>query len=199
MWVYPERIDTQVPSDVVIVNELDETALRKLRAGGKVLLLPNIKRVKGDVAIGFSSIFWNTAWTRGQPPHTLGIMCDPQHSVFASFPTDNHTNWQWWELITGSAAMVLDDLPTRLRPLVQPIDTWFESRRLGLLFEAQVAGGKLMVCSMDLEQDLSHRIVARQLRHSLLAYMHGDAFTPAVTVTPAAVRGLFRPLPRLSQ
>jgi hypothetical protein len=198
VWVYPDRIDTQVPSDVVIVNELDETALRKLRAGDKVLLFPNIKRVKGDVAIGFSSIFWNTAWTRGQPPHTLGIMCDPQHSVFASFPTDNHTNWQWWELITGSGAMVLDDLPARLRPLVQPIDTWFESRRLGLLFEAQVAGGKLMVCSMDLEQDLSHRIVARQFRHSLLSYMHGDAFAPAVTVTPAQIRGLFRPLPQLS-
>ena len=46
--------------------------------------------------------------------------------------------------------MVLDDLPPELRPIVQPIDTWFEARRLGLVFEARVAGGKLLVCSMDL-------------------------------------------------
>jgi hypothetical protein len=36
-------------------------------------LLAKLGDELGKVAIGFSSIFWNTAWTRGQPPHTLGI------------------------------------------------------------------------------------------------------------------------------
>ena len=64
----------------------------------------------GKVALGFSSIFWNTAWTRRQPPHTLGILCDPKHPLFASFPTDNHSNWQWWYLVSRSGAMILDRL-----------------------------------------------------------------------------------------
>ena len=33
---------------------------------------------------GFSSIFWNTAWTHHQAPHTLGILCDPRGPAFAS-------------------------------------------------------------------------------------------------------------------
>ena len=71
-------------------------------------------RVRGDesrpVALGFSSVFWNTAWTRGQAPHTLGILCDPEHPAFEAFPTDFHSNWQWWYLVTRAAALVLDDL-----------------------------------------------------------------------------------------
>ena len=60
-----------------------------LKKGGSVLLLTfgKVGKTKGaQVAIGFSSIFWNTAWTNNQPPHTLGILCDPGHPVFSGFP-----------------------------------------------------------------------------------------------------------------
>ena len=126
-------------------------------------------------------------------PHTLGILCDPEHPVFASFPTDYHSDWQWWQLIHGSAAMVLDDLPPELRPLVQPIDTWFEARRLGLLFEAQVGSGRLMVCSMDLSSDLEGRLVARQMCHSLLNYLNSPDFQPQSQVKLDALDALFTP------
>jgi hypothetical protein len=144
------------------------------------------------VALGFSSVFWNTAWTRNQPPHTLGILCDPAHPVFAAFPTEYHSNWQWWDLIHGAAAMVVDRLPRDLFPLVQPIDTWFENRRLSLLFEARVSGGKLMVASMDLTTDLDARPAARQLRHSILRYMGSPAFDPARVVAPEEIVALMR-------
>jgi hypothetical protein len=192
LWVYPPATPADPPAGVHVTASLDDAALAKLKAGGTVLLCVDGKRVKGDVAIGFSSIFWNTAWTRNQPPHTLGILCDPRHPVFASFPTESHSNWQWWELVHGSGAMVLDGLPPGLRPLVQPIDTWFKNRRLGLLFEAKAAGGKLVVCSMDLDGDLANRPVARQLRASLFAYLAGASFSPKVEVTPDQVRALVR-------
>ena len=158
-----------------------------------MLVLADPETVRGEVAIGFSPVFWNTAWTRGQAPHTLGILCDPAHPVFRAFPTRFHSDWQWWELIRGSAAMVLDDLPPGLRPLVQPIHTWFEARRLGLLFEARVHGGRLMVCSMDLESDLEDRHVARQMRHSILRYMETEAFDPPGELTSEQVLSLFGP------
>jgi dipeptidyl-peptidase-4 len=68
------------------------------------------------VALGFSSIFWNTAWTRRQAPHTLGILCDPEHPAFGAFPTDSHSNWHWWYLVTRAGAMILDGLPKELEP-----------------------------------------------------------------------------------
>ncbi len=118
---------------------MDGRAESILEDGGSVLLLAcgKIREEKGaKVEIGFSSIFWNTAWTRGQAPHTLGILCQPDHPVFSEFPTEYHSNWQWWDPVSHSQAMILDHFPATLKPLIQPIDTWFENRRLALAFEA---------------------------------------------------------------
>ena len=192
IWVFADWLDAATPPDVVIAERLDDATLERLRDGEKVLLMPPSGAVKSESKIGFSSVFWNTAWTGGQAPHTLGILCDPDHPAFADFPTEYHSNWQWWELVHDAAAMMLDRLPSQLRPLVQPIDTWFENRRLGLLFEARVGGGRIMVCSMDLRSDLEQRMVARQLRHSLLRYMSSDAWQPENELDTESIRGLLR-------
>ena len=192
-WVYPESPETD-PKEVWITHTLDKKALKKLSRGGSVLLLSHgqVNKAHGaEVAIGFSSIFWNTAWTGGQAPHTLGILCDPEHKVFQDFPTEYHSNWQWWDPVTRSQAMILDHLPADLKPLIQPIDTWFENRRLGLLFEAKVKGGKLMVCSIDLSHDLESRPVSKQLLLSTLEYMNSPEFHPETELDPALIRELF--------
>ncbi|MBN1482112.1 glycoside hydrolase [candidate division KSB1 bacterium] len=179
-WVYPDEIDLNT-QDILITNVLSNEVIDKLLNGANVLLnlFGKIREGKGaEVAIGFSSVFWNTAWTSDQAPHTLGILCDPQHPVFADFPTEYHSNWQWWDIIHSSQAMILDDLPPALRPIIQPIDTWFYARRLGLLFEAHVGQGKIVVCSIDFAKDLESRLASRQLYAGLLAYMHSDKFAP---------------------
>jgi len=190
VWVFPEQLDAAAPKEIRIVETLDEQALAWLKRGEKILLMPRAEQVKSDVALGFSTIFWNTAFTNKQPPHTMGILCDPAHPVFHDFPTDYHSDWQWWELIHGAAAMILDGLPPKLRPLVQVIDDWFENRRLGLLWEAKVGAGRLMVCSMDLRSNLDQRLVARQLRRSLLDYMASDDFQPKVEVEAGWVEAI---------
>ena len=156
-----------------------------LKKGGSVLLLNygKIGKEKGaGVAIGFSTVFWNTAWTNNQPPHTLGILCDPKHPVFKDFPTEDHSNWQWWDPVSHSQAMILDSFPAKLKPLIQPIDTWFENRRLALLFESKTGGGKLVVCSIDLKNITDDRPVSKQLLLSILNYMNSKSFNPRVEV-----------------
>ena len=145
------------------------------------------------VEMGFSSIFWNTAWTHRQAPTTLGILCDPRHPALAEFPTEYHSNWQWWYLISQAGAMILDDLPKELRPIVQVIDDWVTARKLGLVFEARMGAGRLCVCSIDLRKDPEHNPVARQMLHSLLRYMNSSSFKPAVALSPAEVRSLMAP------
>jgi len=162
-----------------------------------VLLLAPPATVRSDVALGFSPVFWNTAWTRGQAPHTLGLLCRPEHPALATFPSEAHADWHWWELVHGAAAMELDALPTELQPIVQPIDTWFENRRLGLLFEARVGEGRLLATSMDLTTDLSQRPVARQMRESLSSYVASSEFAPAVEVSAREIAALFRQPPTL--
>jgi hypothetical protein len=89
--------------------------------------------------------------------------------------------------------MILDDLPKELRPTVQVIDDWVTSRKLGLVFEARMGAGKLLVCSVDLRKDLEHNPVARQMLHSLFHYMGSPRFKPTVALTPAEVRSLIVP------
>jgi hypothetical protein len=194
IWVYLPKVATRPAPGITIVRALDDQTVSALTNGGKALLLIPPTQVKGDargqVALGFSSIFWNTAWTKGQPPHTLGILCDPKQPALEEFPTDFHSNWQWWYLISRAEAMILNDLPTELRPTVQVIDDWVTNRKLGLLFEAKVGLGKLMVCSIDLEEDVESNPVACQLRRSLLDYMTSPKFKPAVALTPEQIRGL---------
>jgi hypothetical protein len=194
-WVYPRQIDVSMPKGVRLANSLDDETLKHLGSGGKVILLPEPGRIKGDesgrVPPGFSSIFWNTAWTRRQAPHTLGILCDPNHPALAAFPTEYHSNWQWWDLVTKSGIMILDDLPPELRPIVQVIDDWFTNRRLGLVFEGRLNGGKLLVCSIDLESNLDKRPVARQMLKSLLEYVDSPAFRPTNDLDVEILHNLF--------
>jgi hypothetical protein len=194
IWVYPDigKVD---PGNVYVSDQLDERAEDVLNKGGSVLLLAygNVARTKGaEVAIGFSSIFWNTAWTNNQAPHTLGLLCDPGHPVFKEFPTEYHSNWQWWDPVSHSRVMILDNFPAELKPLIQPIDTWFENRRLALAFETKTGGGKLMVCSIDLDNLQEERLVSKQLLSSILNYMSSDSFNPGINVEINFIRALLK-------
>jgi hypothetical protein len=87
--------------------------------------------------------------------------------------------------------MNLAEFPKDYQPIVQPIDTWHLSRKLGMLVEANVQGGRLIVTTLDIVNDLDRRIVARQLRHSILRYMQSPEFNPKTTVTTDVIRHLF--------
>ena len=180
---------TSGSSDVVTSHDLDE-AIDLATTGRTVLLFPELGAPHTEVALGFSPVFWNTAWTRNQAPHTLGITHDPDHPALAGFPSEGYTDWQWWEVLHGAHAMVLDELPEQVRPIVQPIDTWFTARRLGVLVEVTVGDGRLVVCSMDLHSELSSRPVARQLLASLMAYLAEPAQQAPPQLSPEQLRGL---------
>lgn len=192
LWVYPNE-DQPDPGKVLITDKPDSRFMEELSKGGSVLLLTygKVAKSKGaEVEIGFSSIFWNTAWTNNQAPHTLGILCDPDHPLFRLFPTESHSNWQWWDPVTHSQAMIIDGFPAGLRPLVQPIDTWFENRRLALAFEARVGNGKLLVCSVDMMDLKDDRQASGQLLRSMLGYMNSDSFDPAINIDMNLIRSL---------
>jgi hypothetical protein len=190
IWVYPPEVDLTPGPNTLIAQQLDAAAFTHLTQGGNVLLLPRPATVAGDVKMGFTPIFWNTAWTGGQAPHTLGILCDPSHPALRLFPTDFHSNWQWWDLIHSGAAADLGPLPDPLRPIVQVIDDWVTNRKLGLLFEARVGNGRLLFSSMELQTNLPQRPVARQMLHSLLRYMESRDFNPSQDLTPPQIQQL---------
>jgi hypothetical protein len=176
---------------ITVAHEWNSRVKKILDRGGKVLLLADTSAVKSDIPPGFSSIFWNTNWTEGQAPHTLGILCNPKNPALADFPTQYHSNWQWWDLVDHSKPMVMDQMPGDLTPTVQMIDDWNKNHKIGLVFEAKVAKGKLLMTSIDLEHNLAHRPVARQMLYSLENYVKSSQFNPKESVTPTMIDQLF--------
>lgn len=196
VWVYPAiKAPYQAEHDFRVVDQLSNATMNYLENGGRVLLNVSKGDVKpdkgGDIGVGFSSIFWNTSWTKGQKPHTLGILCNPDHPALADFPTEYHSNWQWWDAMSHSNAIVLDDFPAELNPVVRIIDDWFENRRTALIFEVKVGEGSLLVSGVDLHSDLENRPEARQLLHSLSKYVGSQGFEPKVSLKKEEVLDLF--------
>ena len=115
----------------MISHELDDKTLTRLKQGGKVLLMPRRDECR-DVTVGglFQTDYWNYRMFKSicdnikkkASPGTLGILTDPGHGIFASFPTESHTNWQWYPIIKNSYPLIIDRLPQNYRPIVQVID-----------------------------------------------------------------------------
>jgi len=192
VWVYPVELPN-IKSKVYYTKVLDKKAEAVLNRGGSVFLDAAGSVVKGkEVVMHFTPAFWNTSWFKMRPPHTTGSLIKAEHPAFGYFPTQNFTDLQWWEIVNKAQVMHLEDFPKEFRPLVQPIDTWFMNRKLGLIFEAKVAKGKLLVCSADLVSEPEHRVAARQLYYSIQKYMASNHFQPASTLKIALIKDLFQ-------
>lgn len=192
-FVYPSHL-TAPNKEVYVTQQLDEKAKTLLNNGGRVLLTLKKGTLKpekgGDIAVGFSSIFWNTAWTKQQPPVTLGILCDPQHPALANFPTEYHSDWQWWDAMTHCNTIKLNAIDPSIEPIVQVIDDWVTARPLSLLFECKVGTGNLLVSGIDFLTDIERRPESRQLLYSLTNYMATQEFNPKIKVDGKVISDL---------
>lgn len=194
-WVYPkstlEAMQQPAPENLYITDSLDSEAERILQNGGKVLITAAGKITYGkDIVQQFTPVFWNTSWFKMRPPHTTGLYIEKSHPLFREFPTDYHSDLQWWELVNRKQVMQFTEFPAEFRPVVQSIDTWFLSRKIGMLFEANVGGGRLLMTTMPLTADPRYP-VATQMRKAVIDYMSSEDFRPQYTVDMECVKNLF--------
>lgn len=189
VWVYPKTLP-KTPENVTVTSDVTR-ALNLLKQGMRVLLTLKPDQIAGDSLGTFRPIFWNRITFPKNKVHTLGILCDPDHPAFADFPTEFYSTWQWQPLLDGAKPLNLDSLPADLVPVVRSIDDWNDCRRLGVLIEAQVGPGRLMVTSMDLLGEKDDP-VTKQMQYSVLNYMASDQFRPNVTLSETQVLSLTR-------
>jgi hypothetical protein len=173
IWVYPSNL--AIHSGEVLVTQDIQQAKKALGEGRKVLFNPNWREVNG-IEGKFVPVFWSPVHFPKQAG-TMGVLCDPSHPALANFPTEAHSNWQWWDLNINSTAMVLDSISV-VTPLIELVDNFVSNRRLASVFEARVGKGTLVFSSIDVSTDLDKRPVAKQLLFSLLNYMNSASFAP---------------------
>ena len=184
IWVYPDVIMPQ-DKQILITSNIDE-AMKALNKGKKVLFSPKKETVKG-LEGKFLPVFWSPVHFPKQAG-TMGLLCDPRHPALAHFPTDMHSDWQWWNLVKRSRVMVLDSIAP-VSPIVESVDNFVNNRRLAQVFEAKVGKGSLIFSSIDLLTD-SNLPEIRQMQYSLIKYMQSSEFHPSSEITGSQLRSL---------
>lgn len=189
LWVYPAWSDlSKLESQVIVTNELTDYIAKQLEDGKRVLLMPD----STNLCVGglFQTDYWNYRMfktisennKKTVSPGTLGILTDPKHPIFKEFPTEMHTNWQWFPVIKASHPMMLDNTGKDYRPIVQVIDNIERNHKLGLIFEFAVGKGKLLVSMADLEKATAYP-EGRAFYRSVLSYMTSEDFAPKTHIT----------------
>jgi len=189
LWAYPAWSDlSKLEQKVIVTDILTEKIAKQLENGKSVLLMPD----STDLCVGplFQTDYWNYRMfktisennKKAVSPGTLGILCDPQHPIFKGWPTQMHTNWQWFPVIKASHPMMLDNTGKDYRPIVQVIDNIERNHKLGLIFEFAVGKGKLLVSMADLEKASAYP-EGRAFYRSVLEYMVSEDFAPKTKIS----------------
>ena len=103
----------------------------------------------------------------------MGQLIDDSHPLFREFPTEFHTNWQWWPVAVQRAVI----LPEHCRAIVTEMDSYAWLRPMAQLFEFRCGGGSVLFSSMGL-QDLQQYPEARALLAAIYHYMDSGEFLP---------------------
>lgn len=197
-WVYPAKLSPPQTRGLLLTKTWNDEARAALKRGRKVVYLAPAEELALTLAVSFTTTSRSLRWFPERSA-AMGILCDPKHPGLANFPTDAHSNWQWWHLMSRARALILNDAPAALRPIVQVIDDPTRNYRLGAVFEARIGKGKLLVSTLDLETSLETRLAARQLRDSLLRYAASSRFNPTEELDVEFLDKLFTPEKRSSQ
>ena len=185
LWVYPDE-PAVCPDTVHECRALDGKALSVLAEGGRVLLAPDAdEALPHSIPTQFSTDFWSVC-TFPEQAGGMGMLIDAQHPLFRLFPTDSHTDWQWWPMAVQRALILPDPLPN---PIIAEMDSYAFMRPMAKLFECRCGGGRLMVSSMGLHS-LCMYPEARALLRAIYAYMASDAFQPQQELSPEWIRRL---------
>ena len=187
IWVYPPLKELNA-GDVVLTQDISQ-ALSALDAGKKVLLSPRPDKLEG-LEGKFLPVFWSPVHFPKQAG-TMGILCDPKHPALLHFPTEMHSDWQWWNLVKHSKVLVMDSLPD-LQPIIEVTDNFVNNRRLASVFETKYGKGKLIMSSIDLlSTESKQKPEVKQLLYSLTQYMNSADFVPTGTVSKQDLLSFF--------
>ena len=188
-WIFP--INSKNINGVTVTNNLTE-ALILLEQGDKVILCPDSTTVaKASIDPLFITDFWNYRMFRTicdemnlhPSPGTLGLLINNSHPSLKNFPTENHTDWQWYSIIMNSRPLIIDRLPKEFDPIIEVIDNVERNFRLALMLECKVGKGKLIVLSVDLDKIIQFP-EGKWLIQSVKEYMASKEFKPSVSLTP---------------
>lgn len=185
IWVYP-RTAPVCPAGVLETEHFDEAAKAALEAGKSVYLTPpSTKEALPDsIQAQFSPDFWSVG-TFPEQEGGMGQLIDEKHPIFREFPTEFHSNWQWWAMAVQRAVI----LPERYDAIITEMDSYAYLRPMAKLLECRCGKGKLLFSTMGL-QDLQRYPEARALLSAIYNYLDSPEFAPKQEIAAEVIEKL---------
>ena len=187
IWVY--RKTTPVcPENVYETRAFDVKTREILQNGGRVYLSPDADKesLPNSIKTQFTTDFWSVG-TFADQEGGMGQLIDTEHPIFKEFPTDFHTDWQWWIMATKRAVI----LPHPMKTIITEMDSYAFLRPMAQLIEFRCLKGKVLLSTMELHKSQQYPEV-RALQASIYTYLSGENFEPAEEITEEELSMLVR-------
>ena len=187
IWVY--RKTTPVcPENVYETRAFDVKTREILQNGGRVYLSPDADKesLPNSIKTQFTTDFWSVG-TFADREGGMGQLIDTEHPIFKEFPTDFHTDWQWWIMATKRAVI----LPHPMKTIITEMDSYAFLRPMAQMIEFRCLKGKVLLSTMELHKSQQYPEV-RALQASIYTYLSGENFEPAEEITEEELSMLVR-------
>lgn len=187
IWVY--RKTTPVcPENVYETRAFDVKTREILQNGGRVYLSPDADKesLPNSIKTQFTTDFWSVG-TFADQEGGMGQLIDTEHPIFKEFPTDFHTDWQWWIMATKRAVI----LPHPMKTIITEMDSYAFLRPMAQMIEFRCLKGKVLLSTMELHKSQQYPEV-RALQASIYTYLSGENFEPAGEITEEELSMLVR-------
>lgn len=187
IWVY--RKTTPVcPENVYETRAFDVKTREILQNGGRVYLSPDADKesLPNSIKTQFTTDFWSVG-TFADQEGGMGQLIDTEHPIFKEFPTDFHTDWQWWIMATKRAVI----LPHPMKTIITEMDSYAFLRPMAQMIEFRCLKGKVLLSTMELYKSQQYPEV-RALQASIYTYLSGENFEPAEEITEEELSMLVR-------
>lgn len=187
VWVY-QKTSPECPKNVYETRVFDEQTRAVLQNGGRVYLSPDADResLPNSIKTQFTTDFWSVG-TFAEQEGGMGQLIDTEHPIFRNFPTDFHTDWQWWIVATKRAVV----LPRPMKTIITEMDSYAFLRPMAQLIEFRCLKGKVLLSTMELHKSQQYPEV-RALQASIYTYLSGENFEPAEEITEEELSMLVR-------
>ena len=187
VWVY-KKTSPECPKNVYETRVFDEQTRAVLQNGGRVYLSPDADKesLPYSIKTQFTTDFWSVG-TFADQEGGMGQLIDTEHPIFKEFPTDFHTDWQWWIMATKRAAV----LPHPMKTIITEMDSYAFLRPMAQLIEFRCLKGKVLLSTMELHKSQQYPEV-RALQASIYTYLSEENFEPAEEITEEELSMLVR-------
>ena len=181
IWIYKNEMP-KCPESVYETTKLDSQAKKVLDNGGIVYYSPKSEESSfhNSIRAQFSTDFWSVG-TFGRQEGAMGQLIQKDHPLFREFPTEIHTNWQWWPMANQRAVILPDTVKQPFDSIITEMDSYAFLRPMAQLFECRVGNGKLLYSTLGL-QDLQQYPEGKALLRSIYKYLDSEAFAPKQSI-----------------